>query len=64
MIFICCFILDDLYSRAPSGPGASSGPPTMPPSGPNATNSKPPSDYGAYGGPYGTYYNSNLKYLN
>lgn len=45
-------VSDDMYNRQ-SGPGSASGPPgaMQPPSGPNAGNSKPPSDYpSAYGG--------------
>jgi hypothetical protein len=46
---------DDMYNRQ-SGPGSASGPGAMqPPTGPNAGNSKPPSDYpSAYGG-YGKF---------
>lgn len=49
-------LADDMYNRQ-SGPGSASGPPgsMQPPSGQNAGNSKPPSDYpSAYGG-YGEY---------
>jgi hypothetical protein len=61
-IFRCGFshvlfiIADDLYNRAPSGPGASSGGPPGMPSGPNTNNSKAPSDYSAYGAGYGEFF--------
>lgn len=51
---------DDLYSRAPSGPGASSGGPPALPSGPNTNNSKAPSDYSAYGAGYGEFFDEDF----
>lgn len=47
---------DDMYSRQ-SGPGSASGPPgaMQPQTGPNAGNSKPPSDYPSGYGGYGEY---------
>ena len=53
-MFLLFIILDDLYSRAQSGPGASASGPGVPQSGPGTTNSKAPSDYSGYGtGGYG-----------